>query len=530
MILDYQTYRDKVIGCWAGKNIGGVLGAPFECKRQLNNVDFYTQDLSKGPPPNDDLDLQIVWLAAVERYGRNVNASILGEYWLSFVVPHWVEYGTGKANLKAGLEPPLSGLIDNTYRNSCGCFIRSEIWACLAPGQPQLAARYAYEDAIVDHQGEGMFGEVFCAAIQSAAFVESNPHKLIEIGLSYIPSGSAVARCVKKAVECHQQKIPLPEARKHIHNEAPGTFGIMGLRISEIPKEGNEGMEIGAPGFDAPENVGFTIAGMLYGEGDFGKSVCMANTCGEDTDCTCATLGALLGIISGASKLPEKWTKPLDDRIVTMCIDKTAWGGIWIPDTATQLADRVIRAVPGFLGQEFCDILAPGGMTIQCLEGDELFCRSDAGEYLPFINANYRSEELPVAELTALSPYIVRRSFPSFHVMVDYNNSVFFNSAQDRTINITVINCRKMRMQQWARITLYTPEGVHVHSGQSILQPLNDLHGSKAEAEFTFSAADFTGAKLELIVDISLEGRHSNGQVKLVLMRENKMMSSCCQG
>ena len=80
MKLDFQTYRDKVMGCWAGKNIGGVLGAPFEGKRQLNEVDFFTQDLTMGPPPNDDLDLQIVFLAAVERYGRNVNASILGEY------------------------------------------------------------------------------------------------------------------------------------------------------------------------------------------------------------------------------------------------------------------------------------------------------------------------------------------------------------------------------------------------------------------------------------------------------------------
>ena len=89
MKLEYPVYRDKVMGCWAGKNVGGVLGAPFECKRQFNgDVDFYTQDLSKGPVPNDDLDLQIVWLAAVERYGRNVNASILGEYWLSFVTPN----------------------------------------------------------------------------------------------------------------------------------------------------------------------------------------------------------------------------------------------------------------------------------------------------------------------------------------------------------------------------------------------------------------------------------------------------------
>ena len=65
MKLEYPVYRDKVMGCWAGKNVGGVLGAPFECKRQFNgDVDFYIQDLSKGPVPNDDLDLQLVWLCA----------------------------------------------------------------------------------------------------------------------------------------------------------------------------------------------------------------------------------------------------------------------------------------------------------------------------------------------------------------------------------------------------------------------------------------------------------------------------------
>ena len=85
MILQLNELRDKLAGCWTGKNVGGVLGAPFECKRMIPNVDFYVQDLTQGPPANDDLDLQIVWLAAVERHGRNVNASILGEYWLSFV-------------------------------------------------------------------------------------------------------------------------------------------------------------------------------------------------------------------------------------------------------------------------------------------------------------------------------------------------------------------------------------------------------------------------------------------------------------
>jgi ADP-ribosylglycohydrolase len=518
MILDLKTYRDKVAGCWAGKNIGGVLGAPFEGRRQINQADFYTQDLSKGPPPNDDLDLQIIWLAAVERYGRNVNASILGDYWLSYVIPNWVEYGTGKANLRAGLEPPLSGLIDNIYKDSCGCFIRSEIWACLAPGQPELAARYAYEDAIVDHQGDGMFGEVFFAALQSAAFVESDPRTLIEIGLSYIPADGAVAKCVKKALDCHKNKVDFKEARKQIHNMAPGTFGIQGCKLREIKKEGNEGLETGKPGFDAPENIGFTIAGWLYGEGDFGKALCYANACGEDTDCTCATLGATLGIILGASKLPEKWTKPLDDKIATMCIDKTS-RGVWVPETVTELTERVIRTAPGFLGQELCDIFGSGGMTIKCLEGKDLYCNT-AQDYLHLINGGGKNEELPVCELTALSPYIVRRRFPAFNVMVDYRDSVFFNAAEHRCIKVSVTNSNTMRQQQWARISLYTPPGVSAAGGLSTLLPLNNLWGSRAETEFCIDASAYTGAKLELIVDVSLEGRHSSGQVKITLMRE----------
>jgi ADP-ribosylglycohydrolase len=517
MFLDFAVYRDKVMGCWAGKNIGGVLGAPFEGKRQINNVDFYVQDLSRGPPPNDDLDLQIVWLAAVERYGRQVNASILGDYWLSFVVPNWAEYGMGKANLRAGLEPPLSGLIGNTYKDSCGCFIRSEIWACLAPGRPRLAARYAYEDAIVDHQGEGVYGEVFCAALESAAFVEPDPHKLIAIALSYIPAESALARCVKKAAECFKAGLDLPEARRRIHNEAPGTFGIQGTRIKNIVKAGNEGLETGAPGFDAPENVGFVIAGWLYGRGDFGKALCSANACGEDTDCTCATLGALLGIISGAAKLPEKWTKPLNDKISTLCIDRTS-GGVWVPETVTQLTDRIVRTVPGFLGQEYCDIFAEGGMRINCQEGEDLYGES-AGEYVPLIN-NGQDNEASTAELTALSPYVIRRRYAAFSVMADCDDSVFFEAAVPRRVKVKVINAMAMRRQQWARITLYTPPGIEIIGARSVLLPLNNLAGSRAETEFSFSAASYPEAKLELIVDVALEGRHSSGTVKITLMRK----------
>lgn len=518
MKLKLDVFKDKMAGCWAGKNIGGVLGAPFEGIRQKNEVDFYTQDLSMGPPPNDDLDLQIAWLAAVERYGRNVNASILGEYWLSYIIPNWVEYGTGKANLRAGLVPPLSGMVDNTYRNSCGCYIRSELWACLAPGHPEIAARYAYEDAIVDHAEEGMFGEIFFAALQSAAFVERDVRTLIEIGLSYIPKDSATARAVRKAVECYDKKIDISEARIQIHNAAPGTFGIQLCALDEIQEDGNEGLLTGAPGFDAPENVAFTIAGWLYGEGDFGRSLCIANYFGEDTDCTCATLGATMGIVLGASRLPSKWTEPLDDKIVTMCIDKTS-RGIWIPSTATELADRILRDVPAFLGPELCDIFAPEGMEVSCREGADLYCK-EPSKYLKGINGSGKDEKLSIRELCNLSPYTVRYEYPAFSVMIDYGESVFFRTDKDRKIKVRVINSHTMNQQQWVKITAYLPENAEIRGSYKVELPLNNLVGSCAEAEFNINTEFYKESRMEMLIDVSLEGRHSFGAIKVVLFCE----------
>ena len=70
MQLTYKEYRDKVRACWLGKNIGGTLGAPFEGFRGVYDVSYYTHDLSSGVLPNDDLDLQLVWLNAAERYAK----------------------------------------------------------------------------------------------------------------------------------------------------------------------------------------------------------------------------------------------------------------------------------------------------------------------------------------------------------------------------------------------------------------------------------------------------------------------------
>ena len=270
MQLTFESYKDKVRACWLGKNIGGTLGAPFECVRGVYDLEYYTHDLSLGVLPNDDLDLQLAWLHAAEIYGKNVNAEVLSEYWLSYIVPDWSEYGACKANLRNGIAPPLSGWLHNHTKDSCGCFIRSEIWACLAPGHPEIAVKYAYEDAICDHADEGVYGELFCAALQSAAFVESDMDKLVQLALKYIPADCAVALAVNTAIECYRSGMDWKEARKTILKTVPGSFGMY---RGYVHQEAEPDVPTGKLGFDAPSNIGLMMVGWLYGEGDFSKSV-----------------------------------------------------------------------------------------------------------------------------------------------------------------------------------------------------------------------------------------------------------------
>ncbi len=204
MKISFQTYCSKVKGCYLGKNIGGTIGAPFECFRGVFDIDYFMQDVS-APVPNDDVDLQLVWLSAVEHEGKNLDSHILAQYWENYVSSVISEYGTGKNNYAMGITPPLCGHLRNENRESNGAWIRTEIWACLCAGNPALAANYAYYDACVDHSGEGIYAAVFTAAVQAAAFFKSDVTELVKIGLSYLPEKCAVRGAVELTGECFRR-------------------------------------------------------------------------------------------------------------------------------------------------------------------------------------------------------------------------------------------------------------------------------------------------------------------------------------
>lgn len=343
MILDPKTYADKLRGCILGKNIGGTLGGPLECKQSVLDVDFYVHDITKGVLPNDDLDLQIAFLCAAEKYGVGVNSRILGGYWNTYIVPDWAEYGFGKRNLRAGLVPPLSGYYQNIYGESNGAWIRSELWACLAPGRPDIAVRYAYEDASVDHFGCGVYAEMFTAALESAAFATSDPEKAIDVALSYIPPDCDIAKVVAFVRACKDDPtIDWKAARKKVLIAFPSSFGR-----DTLPGQSFD-PDIPLPDHrkDSPAGIGITLIGHYYGGGDFSRALCIAAGCCDDSDCTAGTLGAFYGILYGTAGIPEKWIAPIGDEIKTCSLDTTKPG---IPTTVTEMCERIARLMPVFM-------------------------------------------------------------------------------------------------------------------------------------------------------------------------------------
>lgn len=505
MNINALEFRDKVLACWLGKNIGGTLGAPMEWRRQVNNVTFYTQDLEGEPAPNDDLDVQLLWLIALEEKGIEITAHTLAEYWTLYLTPHWSEYGTAKINMRSGLVPPFSGSMFNEFKDSCGCFLRSEIWACLAPGNPRVAARYAYQDGIIDHgNGEGTYAEVFCATLESAAFVIQDIPTLIDLALSYIPPGCGVAGAVHEAMNCYNSGKTWREARDTILEKYRGKM-FFDIREMISDEDFNRGFGEGQRGWDVPSNIGMILIGLLYGDGDFGASVCTAVNCGEDTDCTGATLGSLFGILHGTAGIPEKWIAPIGKKIMTACLNLGELGyyGNQLPGTVDDLTDRTIRLAQRVIDRFGSNLQVTSAPTDMAgLTAKSLYAGSDIPEM-------YANREATIFR------------FDFFEVAVDYGTEgPLAKDGLAKTVKIRIYN--RYKVQANLSFHWYTPEGWIVSPAKDGYRMSLPPHlGEPLELTYTIIIPQISIPLTRAAFEITIAGRPTVMLVPVMLLNGN---------
>lgn len=278
--LDYRTYFDKVYGCFLGKCVGGTAGGPAEGRKELMDAPL-NEDLLHTALPNDDLDLQILWLELLETQGMNITARDMAREFYEKVPYGPGEYGFFKKNYGHGIYPPLSGVYNNRYyKNGMGCPIRSEIWACLFPGAPEAAKHYIQMDGSLDHEHDSIEAEYFLASMEAEAFFCDDFETVFAASLARLEKGSKLERVLSETHALyhagHDWKYTRAMILRHYgHSDCTNMY----------------------------QNLGFILLALLYGGFDFRETVRIGLACGYDTDCICASAASVLGAMRGAEKL-----------------------------------------------------------------------------------------------------------------------------------------------------------------------------------------------------------------------------------
>lgn len=391
--MKYEVYLKKLKGCFTGKTVGGTLGMPMEGYIGVKKVEYY------NPVPtemvaNDDLDLQVVWAEVISSCGLPVNRRELADGWLKHMRGLPDEYGVVMRNLKCGLYPPLSGSYDNNFGAGMGGAIRSEIWAAMAPCDPALAAKLALEDCCCDHYGDGVDAEVFLAALESAAYGESELEKLVDTALGFIPSGSRLSEMLRATQSWYgEYGDPIKVRDLIMHTYYAQNWTDVGINLS------------------------FILTGWLDGEKETDirakvtRALCSAVGLGNDGDCTGATLGSILGIIY-PDGFEERWTKPLGDELVlSSCIASMHEG---------RTIDGFCRKIAGMCAdaEEYYD----SKTRVEGVpEHKKLSIRAKSDRYISLSNIKYNRRE----SLVTLRPYTIKLIYPENIALAPGESGVF---------------------------------------------------------------------------------------------------------
>lgn len=313
--METNILRQKIIGGLLGKAVGGTLGQPYEGCRGPLDLKYY-DPIPDKMVPNDDLDLQVLWACKLrDEWNGVLSCENLAKAWVECVAFPFDEYGVAIRNIKLGLKGRAVGIYDNAFSDGLGAAIRTELWAFLAPGNPELAMKYAYIDACMDHCGSGIDAALFLAALESYAFVEPDIPKLIRKSCGLLPKKSFLKGVIKDTLKLCKKTDSFKKIRKKILEE------------------------YGSDNFtDVHQNIAFCVAAMILGKGDFSKTICTAVNFGCDTDCTGATVGAILGIID-PDGIQKKWLKPIGRELA---VSKEITG-ITPPATLDLFADMILE-------------------------------------------------------------------------------------------------------------------------------------------------------------------------------------------
>jgi ADP-ribosylglycohydrolase len=250
----------------------------------------------------------------LETHGLGFTTAQMANEWVTHLTYYRIHTAERVAyrNLICNIPPNQTAEYLNPVREFIGGRIRADLYGFVAPGKPELAAALAYKDVTLSHTKNGVYGAMFWAAVISWAFVSRDMEEIIRIGLSQIPRNCRLAEAARDTL-----------AVFHEEEDWEAAYDRLLLKYGSYHPA------------HTINNTIWCLLALLYGGYNLTRSLGIAVTCGMDTDCNCANIGSVLGVLFGGSSIPEYWSAPLEDTLYTAV---SQFGKLSISDLARRTA------------------------------------------------------------------------------------------------------------------------------------------------------------------------------------------------
>lgn len=310
--LTKAQLQDKIKGGWAGQTIGVTFGGAYEFKFQGTFIGDYQKlkwhkGLIKDNMLNnaglyDDLYMDLTFVDVFEKYGLNAPPDSFANAYAHAGYMLWHANQAGRYNVLNGIKAPQSGYWKNNPHADCIDYqIESDFAGLMSPGMPNTASAISDKIGHIMNYGNGWYGGVFVGAMYALTFTSNDIHYIVRAALKTIPAQSNFYKCLSDVINWRKKypgdwKQTWLEVQKKWANDISCPEGVF------VPFN-----------IDASVNAAYVVIGLLYGDGDFTKSLEISTRCGQDADCNPSTVGGILGALHGYNKIPAYWKQGLKD-------------------------------------------------------------------------------------------------------------------------------------------------------------------------------------------------------------------------
>ena len=298
--ISMAELRDRIEGGWAGQMIGVSFGAPteFRYKEQIfeGELPRWTPGRVSNSLNQDDLYVDMTFAKVLDDKGLGATTDDFGAMFREARYNLWHANLAARRALKRGVPATLSGTPQyNAHANDIDFQIEADFIGMMAPGLPQSANDIALRAGRVMNYGDGIYGGMFVGCMYSAAFFERDPHKIVEAGLACIPAKSPYGALIADVIAWHRLD---PKDWKRVWRQIEQKWN----KREPCPDGAMKPFNI-----DAKLNGAYIALGLLYGDGDFGKTIEISTRSGQDSDCNPSSAAGILGVMLGYKRIPDEW-------------------------------------------------------------------------------------------------------------------------------------------------------------------------------------------------------------------------------